>query len=272
MPYTDEEKQQLGVTLESGDDHYRAYVGAPHAYSLYGANCFNLLTSLGMREHHTVLDIGCGSLRVGRLLIPFLLEGHYGAVEPNPRLVQEAIEKELGPELLQVKDAQIEHNDRWEFPELAKPYDFALAHSIFSHASQDQIRNCLKSLKPQLAPTGFFAATYCPVPFLSRQEEYTGEEWVYPGLTYFRPETMRTIARECGFRMHEIRWTTFVLQQVWVVFTHGEQKVHVPRLPQWKWVPKYWQVENPVGNLIYRTLVKLKLRQPEGWPGGDRVE
>jgi len=80
-----------GIGLKPGDQHYRAYVGPSQDYDLISAMVFNLLTSVGLRQHHRVLDIGCGSLRVGRLLIAYLNQGNYFGVEPNEWLVSDGI-------------------------------------------------------------------------------------------------------------------------------------------------------------------------------------
>lgn len=64
---------------------------------------FNLLTSVGLRQHHRVLDIGCGSLRVGRLLIPYLNQGNYFGVEPNEWLVSDGILNEIGQDQIEIK-------------------------------------------------------------------------------------------------------------------------------------------------------------------------
>lgn len=64
--------ESLGVGLKPGDAHYGAYVGPPEDYDLIAAMSFNLLTTLGLRQHYTLFDVGCGSLRIGRLLIPYL--------------------------------------------------------------------------------------------------------------------------------------------------------------------------------------------------------
>jgi SAM-dependent methyltransferase len=56
-----------------------------------GATQFRLLTTLGLREHHSLLDFGCGSLRAGRLLIPYLLPGRYYGLEPNRCLIEDGI-------------------------------------------------------------------------------------------------------------------------------------------------------------------------------------
>jgi hypothetical protein len=53
-----------------------------------GATQFRLLTSLGLREHHSVLDFGCRSLREGRLLIPYLLPGRYYGLNPTTGLLK----------------------------------------------------------------------------------------------------------------------------------------------------------------------------------------
>ncbi|MGH7086029.1 MAG: hypothetical protein ACREFN_13675, partial [Acetobacteraceae bacterium] len=51
--------------LGPGAAHYTAFVGPPDEYDLMGATQFRLLTALGLRDHHRLLDFGCGSLRAG---------------------------------------------------------------------------------------------------------------------------------------------------------------------------------------------------------------
>jgi len=97
------DRENLGLGLKPGDSHYRAYVGPPEDYDLIAAMTFNLLTTLGLRQHHSLIDIGCGSLRIGRLLIPYLNEGNYFGLEPNEWLVDEGIKRELGEALVRIK-------------------------------------------------------------------------------------------------------------------------------------------------------------------------
>jgi len=77
MEMASPDQEDLGLGLKPGDPQYRAYVGPPEDYDLIAAMTFNLLTTLGLRQHHSLLDIGCGSLRIGRLLIPYLNQGKY---------------------------------------------------------------------------------------------------------------------------------------------------------------------------------------------------
>src|ERR1700751_6487598 len=96
-------RESLGVGLKPGDAHYRAYVGPPEDYDLLAAMTFNLLTTLGLRQHHSLLDVGCGSLRIGRLLIPDLNRKKYFGLEPHQWLVEAGIKQALGEEGVQIK-------------------------------------------------------------------------------------------------------------------------------------------------------------------------
>src|SRR5438477_9754533 len=103
MKASSNERENLGLGLKPGDPHYRAYVGPPEDYDLIAAMTFNLLTTLGLRQHHSLLDIGCGSLRIGRLLIPYLNRGKYFGIEPAEWLVAEGIKDELSETVIHTK-------------------------------------------------------------------------------------------------------------------------------------------------------------------------
>jgi len=142
----------LGLGLKPGAAHYRAYVGPPRDYDLIAAMVFNLLTSLGLRQHHRVVDIGCGSLRIGRLLIPYLNRGHYVGVEPNRWLVREGIRNEVGRDQVKIKQPTFSFASDLAHFEAPLHLDFAVAQSILSHTgpdltrhwmSGDGIQNCL---------------------------------------------------------------------------------------------------------------------------------
>src|ERR1700758_4721825 len=137
-------QESLGVGLKPGDAHYRAYVGPPEDYDLIAAMTFNLLTTLGLRQYHSLLDVGCGSLRVGRLLIPYLNHGKYFGLEPNKWLVEEGIRRELGQSLVEIKCPTFFFTDSPE--SIAKgetAFNFVVAQSIFSHCGLDLIRGWL---------------------------------------------------------------------------------------------------------------------------------
>jgi hypothetical protein len=163
---------------------------------------FNLLTTLGLRQHHTLLDIGCGSLRAGRLLIPYLNAGNYVGVEPNRWLVDEGIRKEVGDDLIRIKQPRFYFADT---PAVlageGATIDFAVAQSIFSHCGLDLIRGWVDGISPLLAPAGALAAT-----FLLADQDFAGAGWVYPECVSFTLPTLQAIAADAGLRLHVLDW------------------------------------------------------------------
>jgi SAM-dependent methyltransferase len=207
-----DDRESLGVGLKPGDAHYRAYVGPPEDYDLIAAMTFNLLTTLGLRQHHSLLDVGCGSLRIGRLLIPYLNRGKYFGVEPNEWLVQEGIRRELGEALLQIKSPTFFFSDSAETIAQAKiSFDFALAQSIFSHCGLDLIKDWLSGISRALAEDGALVATFLP-----GEEDSPTKGWVYPDCVNYRPTTMRQAAVDAGLRFELLDWKH--PRQTWALF------------------------------------------------------
>src|ERR1700757_4347833 len=152
MENSSDDREDLGTGLKPGDPHYRAYVGPPEDYDLIAAMTFNLLTTLGLRQHHSLLDVGCGSLRIGRLLIPYLNRGKYFGIEPAEWLVAEGVKHELGETVVQTKWPTFFFSDSPEAVAQAKvSFDFALAQSIFSHCGQDLVKGWLSAISRSLA-------------------------------------------------------------------------------------------------------------------------
>lgn len=188
--------------LVAGDEHYKAYVGPPLKYDLLGALQFTLLSAAGLRAHHKLCDVGCGSLRVGKLLIPYLDVGNYYGIEPNQWLIDEAIQQEIGQDLLKLKAPQFDNNANFTLSRFGAKFDFIIAQSIFSHASGIQIKTCLKEVRQTLSQEGLFFAT-----FIWAKEDYLGNDWVYPGCVGYRPNTIKDLAwTEFGLKMKPTNW------------------------------------------------------------------
>jgi SAM-dependent methyltransferase len=192
---------------------YRSFVGPPHKYDLIAAMQFRVFTSLGLREHHYLLDIGCGSLRAGRLFIPYLLPDHYFGIEPEPGLVEEGIEKELGRDAIRIKRPTFSDNDDFRLTIFDRRFDFMVAHSIFTHAAVSQIRACLAEAKKALEDDGTFAATYIP-----DESNYEGEGW--SNRAFYRPEFMESLAAEAGLDVADLGWPHPNVRQHWLLFRH----------------------------------------------------
>jgi SAM-dependent methyltransferase len=204
--------ESLGVGLKPGDAHYRAYVGPPEDYDLIAAMTFNLLTTLRLRQHHSLLDIGCGSLRIGRLLIPYLNRGKYFGVEPNEWLVRDGIKRELGEALLQIKCPTFFFSDSPDMIAQADSlFDFVLAQSIFSHCGLGLIKNWLSAISRSLVQNGALIAT-----FLIGEEDSPKMGWIYPDCVHYRPATLEQAAADVNLRFQILDWKH--PRQTWALF------------------------------------------------------
>jgi len=204
-----------GVEPKPPDGNYRAYIGSARRYDVVAAMVFNLLTCLGLRQQHRLIDIGCGSLRVGRLLIPYLNPGNYVGVEPNEWLVKEGIDNEVGQDLLRIKSPTLIIDTSLERLPKEVRANFAFAQSIFSHCGMDLMRGWLKDVADHLTDDGIFLATFCPGP-----DDFQGNGWVYPKSVTYDPRTMYRVAQEFGFSWGMLDWAHPV--QTWSVYWRGK--------------------------------------------------
>ena len=196
--------------MNSGDD-YRSYVGPTQDYDLFSAMVFNLLTCVGLRQNHRVLDIGCGSLRIGRLLIPYLDKGNYFGVDPNKWLIDEGIAKEIGEDLVSIKNPTFSFSSSMENFKEPLNFDYAFAQSIFTHCDKDLIQQWLNQASLHLKDDGVLFAT-----FIIGEKDFEGCGWT-PGLTKYRPETISLLAANAELNFNIIDWAH--PRQTWAMFS-----------------------------------------------------
>lgn len=218
---TGQDFRDLGKDKSPGERHHRSYVGPPESYDLISHMQFNVLTLLGLREEHTLLDIGCGSLRGGRLFILYLLPERYFGIEPEPWLLEEGIEKEVGRELIARKRPHFSHDPNFTCSVFGQEFDFLLAQSIFSHAAPGQVRRCLEEARKCMKPTSLFAAT-----FVEGEENYKGSRWVYPGCVTYQLAWLAETAAAAGLSCRRIEWL-HPRGQTWVVLARPENQAAV---------------------------------------------
>jgi len=201
-----------GEGAAPGTRHYRAFIGATETYDIFAHMQFSLMTLLGMRQEHTLLDIGCGSLRAGKLFLMYLQPDRYFGIEPEQWLVEEGIEREIGQELVARKRPRFLFDNNFSCAAFGTRFDFIIAQSIFSHASIAQVRRCLSQARAAMGDTSMFAASFVP-----GQDDYAGEQWVYPGIVHYRPQTIERLAGEAGLGCKTLDWF-HIGGQTWFVF------------------------------------------------------
>lgn len=206
--------------LPPGSAHYTAYVGPPEQFDFMGATQFRLLTTLGLREHHTLLDFGCGSLRAGRLFIPYLAPGHYHGVDPNKWLIEDAIAQEVGADMISLKRPVFRHDGDFNAAHFGVRFDFIVAQSIFSHAGPDIVADSLRGFKQSLADGGLILATFIPPEILGIGEQ-TEKGWVYPDCVAYRDFTILAMIEAAGLTGRRLPW--YHPRQTWYAIAHTRE-------------------------------------------------
>jgi len=214
-------------STETGRDassvrNHRGFVGPIETFDIMSALQFVRLFQAGLRGDSSLLEIGCGSLRAARILIPFLEPGRYFGLEPDRQLVELGLDQEIGRDILAIKRPTFVHNYDFDLSELKLPsrgVDFAIAQSIFSHTSLAQFHMGVQAVGKALAPDGMFIATFVRGP-----EDYAGSSWVYPGCVRFRDDTVRSIASQAGLSVRITDWA-HPNDQTWVLFARSQSRL-----------------------------------------------
>ena len=169
-------------------NNHRSKVGPPGLYDVIGAQQFCIAVQLGLREHHHVLDVGCGSLRGSRFFIQYLLPKRWVGIEPDVSLVADGIEFETGRDIHELKKTEFHHMSNFELVAIGRDFDFVLAQSILSHAGWDVVEKIFRQVRRVLVPNGKFLATF----FVG---EYGGSEgWLGNGVESYSEGFMERTA------------------------------------------------------------------------------
>ncbi len=193
------------------EEHYRAFVGPAEQYDLIGAGQFALLYSLGLRDHHRLLDIGCGSLRAGRMLISYLRPGGYTGVEPNRWLIDDAVDRELGRDILAVKQPTFDKTDDFSLEHLGR-FDFVLAQGVATNTGPSLLRPLLGAIAQTLAPAGIAAATFIhpgtgdDSALQVQINDHKAPAWRYPGCYSYTRSAIAEAITASGLRAQPIGW------------------------------------------------------------------
>lgn len=131
----------------------------------FGRHQLAFLVSQGLKPGHRLLDVGCGCLRGGLRFVKYLDAGRYCGIDLSPELI-EAGREEIRVAGLDWKlpKGNLKAAGDFDFAGLEGPFDFALAQSVFSHLSLNQLRLCLQRLAPHMAVGGRFYVTFFEVP------------------------------------------------------------------------------------------------------------
>jgi hypothetical protein len=137
---------------------HRDYVGG--MWEEIGRLQFDFMLAQGLRPEDVLLDIGCGSLRAGVLLVPYLNKGNYLGIEKEQLLLECGVAEELGATLCREKEPELVVSADFEFSKFSKCPNFAIAQSLFTHLVPEMVESCLEKLGEFVKPSCRFFATF----------------------------------------------------------------------------------------------------------------
>jgi SAM-dependent methyltransferase len=127
---------------------------------------FDFMLQQGLKPDMNFLDVGCGCLRGGVHFIRYLNAGNYYGIDLNQSLIEAGYEVELNLAGLKEKipKTNLLINDRFQASLFGVEFDFALAHSLFTHLPMNHIKRCFIELAKCVKRGGEFYATFFEVP------------------------------------------------------------------------------------------------------------
>ncbi len=140
---------------------HRAFIGG--MWDELGQLQFDFLIKMGLKPHHTLLDVGCGALRGGLHFLKYLEPEHYFGLDINPSLI-EAAYIEAEEHGLSHKRPNLIIDDKFSFFCFETKFDFMLSVSVFSHLPMNIIIRCLENVRRSLAADGVYYATFFLAP------------------------------------------------------------------------------------------------------------
>ena len=174
---------------------------------------FRYLIQHGLEPGHTMLEIGCGNLRAGRLFIAYLDEGHYTGVDISPdileaaaRTVEEYSLASKRPTLMLVTD-----NKFSQFGDAA--FDVIHAHSVYSHCPLPVIDECFAHVGRIIKPSGHFDFTFDRTE--GKEHHVLNEDF------YYRTATLVALAEKHGLRAE--------FMEDWDQLRHDQSKIRITR-------------------------------------------
>ena len=137
---------------------YKAAIGGGENWDEHGDLQRDFLIQRGLLPQHCLLDIGCGTGRLARKVVPYLEPYRYIGYDISVEAIRAA--------------ERLSFSEGWEdrFPKFflgdiytyGVPVDFAWAFSVFIHLPLEKVRDVMDRVTRRLKPDGQFLFSYVP--------------------------------------------------------------------------------------------------------------
>jgi len=126
----------------------------------------DFLVKQGLKPHHRLVDIGCGSLRGGVKFVAYLDANRYYGIDLSGDLLKAGYAQEIVPAGLDAKLPRdnLSVSDSFDIGGFGVQFDMGIAQSVFSHLPMPYLVDCLARIAPHFVPGGIFFVTCFLVP------------------------------------------------------------------------------------------------------------
>jgi len=194
---------------EMMDKH--GFLGVPReTFEEAGRTQLVRLLQHGLLPESTVLDIGCGCLRLAYWLVRFLDPGCYCGIEPARQRVELGQRYLFSTGDLESKRPRFDSNASFDLSVFETHFDFFLAYSIWTHCSKTHIETTLDGFLHNSTTTGVFLTSYLPA--TTAEEDYMGDSWVgtshesdEPGVIRHSLEWIEDTCRRKGLKLSTLQ-------------------------------------------------------------------
>lgn len=104
------------------------------------------LLAAGMTPQDHLLDIGCGSLRLGHKAVPYLDPGHYWGTDASLALMRHGRLTEL-PDPARLPEDHLVEDATFAFPGIPDTITLAIAFGVFTHLPHADLATALTNLR-----------------------------------------------------------------------------------------------------------------------------
>jgi SAM-dependent methyltransferase len=185
------------------EEHHQQY-GRPWALGKY---IHDFVVAAGLLPQHRLLDFGCGALRFGIWVIPYLDEGNYFGVDSHLPSLEAATAYEAPLHGLDEKRPRLLWSEEFAFSHFETPFDVIVDFASSSHFGKKRLRRIVSEYVNVLAPGGRLLTSPPP--------ELSVETLAEHGLTFVRGDIVQPCLLLEG---HEDRFRS---HNVWVEFTRA---------------------------------------------------
>jgi SAM-dependent methyltransferase len=183
---------------------------------------FGILTRYGLFPEYYILEIGCGTLHLAKVLLPSLIPKHYYGIDPNDWLRKAVInENPIIKSLIDKYNPEFSNNTDFNGSIFNRKFDRIFSHSILSHASQKQLYQFLKNTEKVLKDDGIIISS-----IRIGNKDTNSEHWVYPQACFFTIDTILLASKEAGLTaIHKPEYRewyqTYCPEEIhdWFIFT-----------------------------------------------------